>query len=486
MINRISPVVTLDQAAALMRPHRSKSIRLDRIWPPNETTGLLSQIGGRPNLPPDWVWPTIDFEDGTTASLDFLAQINLEELPDIEARGALPKSGMLYFFALSQSNEPLESYGSDAWRVLYYPDNPADLPSRPAPEDAGWKIDHLDYGQTDASSYRNPDGPRGELFPRCTVRFTVIDVWDLPRFSGRDDPRLRPFEDAICGEPADLDKPAGIADVIRTFWKDMNPFKPKTSKAPEPPRKEAPQARADIEMRDIDSLAYDCLQMLCVEEQRDFYQSRVELNPESLPYRAEDAVMVLNEARNTWFENILPIETVLDHEGKYSDALLQAYNDWRAQAVALTHNLVAMGRETRLSPEDRGKVLDVLEQNVRLQKQARQYASHPHLEFTLRASLTTLLSDFPGIAEKEPELLAVGDPDNRVELNGFLSHRMFGNGKGIQEDLDDDEVLLLQLCSDSDGPRFMWWDVGAIRFWIKREALETCQFHLVEAEIEGH
>ncbi|AUW43175.1 DUF1963 domain-containing protein [Rhizobium leguminosarum] len=187
-----------------MRPHRSKSIRLDRIWPPNETTELLSQIGGRPNLPPDWVWPTIDFEDGTTASLDFLAQINLEELPDIEARGALPKSGMLYFFALSQSNEPLESYGSDAWRVLYYPDNPADLSSRPAPEDAGWKIDHLDYGQTDASSYRNPDGPRGELFPRCTVRFTVIDVWDLPRFSGRDDPRLRPFEDAICGEPADL------------------------------------------------------------------------------------------------------------------------------------------------------------------------------------------------------------------------------------------------------------------------------------------
>ncbi|WP_245457559.1 DUF1963 domain-containing protein [Rhizobium leguminosarum] len=63
---------------------------------------------------------------------------------------------------------------------------------------------------------------------------------------------------------------------------------------------------------------------------------------------------------------------------------------------------------------------------------------------------------------------------------------MFGNGKGKQEDLDDDEVLLLQLRSDSDGPRFMWWDVGAIRFWIKREALETCQFHLAEAEIEGH
>ncbi|EJZ17354.1 DUF1963 domain-containing protein, partial [Rhizobium sp. Pop5] len=252
MINRTGPEVTLEQAAAPMRPHRSKTIRLDRVWPPNEALGLWSQIGGRPNLPPTLDWPTIEFEDETTASLDFLAQINLEELPEIEARGAFPKTGMLYFFALAESNEPLQTYGSDAWRVLYYPGNAADFPSRSAPEDAGWRIDHLHYGETPGSNYRNPESPKGELFPRCTVRFTVIDIWDVPRFSGPDDPRLQPFEDAITAEPADLDEPDVVPDAIRNFWKSINPFKSKASKAPEPIRQEPPRARVD--MSDISDL----------------------------------------------------------------------------------------------------------------------------------------------------------------------------------------------------------------------------------------
>ncbi|MBB3918401.1 DUF1963 domain-containing protein [Rhizobium fabae] len=486
MINQMPSPVTLEEAAALMRPHCSKSIRLDRIWPPDQTTRLLSQIGGKPNLPPTLDWPTIDFEDGTTASLDFLAQINLEELPRIEARDALPKSGMLYFFALSQSNEPLQSYDSVAWRVLYYPGNAADLPGRAAPEDAGWMIDNLGYSQTPASQYRNPDAPTGELFPKCTIRFTVIDVWDMPQFSGPDDPRLRPFEDALVEEPAEPERSHGIADVIRDLWKEINPFEPKTEKVPETVRSRAPQNRADIELSDVNELAHECLSMLRAEEQENWYRSRVKLKPESLPYHVEDAVMLLNEVRNGWFENILPIETVLASHGKYSDALLQPYNDWKAKAVALTQDLIAMGRETRLSPEVRGKVLDVLEQNRLLEKEAGAWGSHPDVESALRASLTTLLSDFPGIAEKEPELLAAGDPANELRLRGYLSHRMFGSGDGIQSDLEDDDVLLLQLCSDCDGPRFMWWDLGLIQFRIKREALQAGRFDLAVAEIEGH
>ncbi|MGO7658396.1 DUF1963 domain-containing protein [Rhizobium ruizarguesonis] len=54
---------------------------------------------------------------------------------------------------------------------------------------------------------------------------------------------------------------------------------------------------------------------------------------------------------------------------------------------------------------------------------------------------------------------------------------MFGSGEGVQSDLDDDEVLLLQLGSDSDGPRFECWDLGAICFWMKKEALRAHQFH---------
>ncbi|WP_281040248.1 DUF1963 domain-containing protein [Rhizobium ruizarguesonis] len=92
---------------------------------------------------------------------------------------------------------------------------------------------------------------------------------------------------------------------------------------------------------------------------------------------------------------------------------------------------------------------------------------------------------FRPLKDGAPELVTVGDSANRVELSSYLSHRMFGNGEGVQSDLDDDEVLLLQLCSDSDGPRFECWDLGAICFWMKKEALRAHQFHLAEAEIEG-
>jgi uncharacterized protein YwqG len=486
MINRTAPTVTVEQAAALMRPHRTKSIRLDRVWPPNEALGLLSQIGGEPNLPPSLDWPTIEFEDGTKASLDFLAQINLEELPEIEARGALPKTGMLYFFALAESNEPLQTYGSDAWRVLYYPGNAADFPSRSVPDDAGWRIDHLHYGETPGSNYRNPESPKGELFPRCTVRFTVIDLWDIPRFSGSDDPRLRPFEDAIAMEPADFDEPNGIPDAIRNFWTRINPFKLQAPKTLKTSQKQPPEARMDVDMSDISDLAYECLSMLRREEGENWYHSKIQLKSSSLPYRVEDAIMLLNEARNEWYENALPLEDVLEHWGESSDTLMQAYDGWKKQAMALTGSVTALGRATKLSPELREKVLNVVEEGRQLRKQAGDYGLHPHLETAFRASLTTLLTDFPGIAEMEPELVAAGNPANQAELNGYLSHCMLGTGDGLQSDLEDDAILLLQLCSDSDGPRFQWWDVGVIRFSINREALRTCDFHLAEAEIEGH
>lgn len=447
-------------------------------------------MGGKPNLPPAWDWPTIDFEDGTSASLDFLAQINLEELPNIEARATLPAVGMLYFFALSQSNEPLSSYGSDAWRVLYYPGDAAGLPSRSAPENAGWKIDHLHYGQTPASSYRDPDGPLSELFPRCAVRFTVIDVWDMPRFSGPDDPDLRPFENAIAAKSPSQEPPRGIASSIANLLNSIFPFRPDADEILRSPPKFDQQngagTRIALGIDDIRSLAYECFSMLRTEEGRNWYQSKIALKSADLPYHSEDAIMLLNEARNRWFENVLPIEVVLNANGQYSDALLQSYSDWKARAIALTRELNGLGRESKLSPDLRGKVSDTLEMHCQLAKQAEGYRLDPHRESAFRAALTSLLTRFPDLAKREPELVTACDPANQVELSGYLSHRIFGNDEGVQSDIDDDEILLLQLGSDSDGPRFQWWDMGAIRFRIKREALQAQQFHLAEAEIEGH
>jgi len=393
MANRTSPAVTIEQAAALMRPHRSRSIRLDRIWPPTETVGSFSQLGGKPNLPPAWDWPTIDFEDGSSASLDFLAQINLEELPNIEARASLPAAGMLYFFALSQSNEPLRSYGSDAWPVLYYPGDAAGLPSRSAPENAGWKIDHLHYGQTPASKYRNPDGPLSELFPRCAVRFTVINVWDMPRFSGPDDPSLRPFENAFAVKPTHQEPPRGIASSIANLLERIFPFRPNADEilrsTPKAGQRSGVGSGTAVGMDDIKSLAYECFSMLRAEENRTWFQSKIALKSKDLPYHSDDAIMLLNEARNKWFENVLPIEAVLNAKGQYSDALLQSYSDWKALAIALTRELNGLGRESKLSPDLREKVSDALEMHSQLAKQARGYRLEPHPQSALRASLTS-------------------------------------------------------------------------------------------------
>lgn len=54
-----------------------------------------SKIGGVPDLPEDWDWPTFD-----NKPLAFLAQVNLSEIPDNIEREALPKTGILYFFSV--------------------------------------------------------------------------------------------------------------------------------------------------------------------------------------------------------------------------------------------------------------------------------------------------------------------------------------------------------------------------------------------------
>lgn len=53
-----------------------------------------SKIGGTPDLPPGRAWP--EWEDGTPFL--FIAQINLSEIAAYDREGALPHTGMLYFF----------------------------------------------------------------------------------------------------------------------------------------------------------------------------------------------------------------------------------------------------------------------------------------------------------------------------------------------------------------------------------------------------
>lgn len=85
-----------------------------------------SYFGGLPRLPAELAWP----EKGEYA-LTFLAQIDLAELPAIDA-SPLPRTGTLYFFSDANSECP----EADDGRVLYYAGEASSVPLRALPANA--------------------------------------------------------------------------------------------------------------------------------------------------------------------------------------------------------------------------------------------------------------------------------------------------------------------------------------------------------------
>lgn len=69
-------------------------MRVSPIDDPNVSPIGSSRFGGTPDLPPEGIWARNPEDD---LLLDFIGQINLAELPDIEH--ALPKSGMLLLYS---------------------------------------------------------------------------------------------------------------------------------------------------------------------------------------------------------------------------------------------------------------------------------------------------------------------------------------------------------------------------------------------------
>lgn len=74
-----------------------------------------SKLGGRPDLPPDFVWP-----ERVGKALGFLAQFNLAEVALYDVEKALPSSGILYFF-YDFAAAPWGLYAEDRgkWIVQY-------------------------------------------------------------------------------------------------------------------------------------------------------------------------------------------------------------------------------------------------------------------------------------------------------------------------------------------------------------------------------
>ena len=117
-------------------------IRLLNTTVSKAADALGSRIGGRPAVPPDFVWPyyegrAIDEEKAKRRPLAFLAQINLREAASSDVENLLPKSGMLsFFYELETMTWGYDPSHKGSARVFYFP-NEAELSIAEYPDELG-------------------------------------------------------------------------------------------------------------------------------------------------------------------------------------------------------------------------------------------------------------------------------------------------------------------------------------------------------------
>jgi len=91
-----------------------------------------SKIGGQPDLPKGYKWPS---SKGVYHS--FLAQINLKQLPDSELSGLLPKEGILYFFYDSSMSRWIKEDETIETHEVIYTASTTDLQTLKYPKKLG-------------------------------------------------------------------------------------------------------------------------------------------------------------------------------------------------------------------------------------------------------------------------------------------------------------------------------------------------------------
>ena len=116
-------------------------------------SALCSRIGGNPAVPKEFVWPYfkktyINRSSGESIiinnPLTFMAQINLEDIAELDSENLLPKSGILsFFYELEDMAWGFDPRDKGSARVFYFP------------EDMELRI--ADYPDELAEDYRLPE-----------------------------------------------------------------------------------------------------------------------------------------------------------------------------------------------------------------------------------------------------------------------------------------------------------------------------------------
>lgn len=108
-----------------------QAILFHQYFPPPHDERISSFFGGAPIAPSGFEWPRSPSKSGPDKPLHFVMQVDCSAVPAAARLGALPDSGVLYFFLNLEWGED----GGHA--VIYQPPTDAKLASVPPPNDLG-------------------------------------------------------------------------------------------------------------------------------------------------------------------------------------------------------------------------------------------------------------------------------------------------------------------------------------------------------------
>jgi uncharacterized protein YwqG len=142
---------------------------------PPELTGKspMSKLGGNPHLPGRFDWPT-----NGSRPLDFLLQLNLQDLSSMEMARLLPRTGVLsFFYDLETQPWGYELSDRSGFRVVYFPETSTFIERRPPREE--FRLDERCLDFFPRISVPHLRSQAGDLLE---LRSQMLD-WELDKYA---------------------------------------------------------------------------------------------------------------------------------------------------------------------------------------------------------------------------------------------------------------------------------------------------------------
>jgi uncharacterized protein YwqG len=395
--------------------------------PVPRTHPARSFFGGLPKLPAEFDWPrayVTSVDEPEPVALTFLAQIDLAELPDFDARPYLPPTGTLYFFCSSV----FMGESSPPCRIVFHPDRADQLPERAPPadlmplagEDGDYQVKWLD--------------PATDFYSKVEFKYPISFL---------------PFQDFGF-----KDDPAGGALLIDSLCGALGSGEPRRDDL-------LMHRRADGFVADED-WPFNWLMIILAT------RSVLSHVRDDLKRSEETVLMEIEASANSWLERgarMPPLESV-DAEGK------SAFRAWWADVVRRYEKMEKrVSTYAFLFPRDLGNVINHV---------IRYATTHDEraLAFVPRKYVENL--------ERKNHWIAPNAQRARYRFFSTSIHQIGGYGSSWQNAPAEhcDDVLLLQVQGD---PAFLGWhenDGCVLHFWIDPDALSELDFSEVEATLE--